>query len=154
ERMRKVWGAALPLGSAEHASQTDEGEKTIFLVTQDLARQIYLATAVAAEDGTIQWQRQLGLECQGDPLVLGKEVYTVDRGGGLCIFDGSKYRHRTDWEWRHIDPVHAPALEGGPISAHLLRGHDGVSIYEVACPATGGAMTVRRYPAGQAGEKH
>src|SRR5205807_1334376 len=64
-----VWELALPLGSPVHAAQVDESEKTIFVVTQDLSRQIYLATAVAIEDGRIKWQRQLGLECQGDPLV-------------------------------------------------------------------------------------
>jgi len=59
-----------PLGSPVHASQVDDSEKTIFVVTQDLTRQTYLATAVAAEDGAIKWQRQLGLVCESEPVPL------------------------------------------------------------------------------------
>jgi outer membrane protein assembly factor BamB len=148
-----VWSSALPLGSPVQGSQVDDSGKTLFVVTQDLTRQIYLATAVAAEDGKIKWQRQLGLESQGDPLVLGHDVITVDRGGGLCVFDGSKYRHQEGREWRRADPIFAATLPGGPITAHLLPGPDGISVYEVSCPATGGKLTLRRYQPAQAAEK-
>lgn len=152
-RMVPVWEVALPLGSPMHAAQIDENEKTIFVVTQDLSRQIYLATAVAAESGVIQWQRQLGLEGQGDPLVVGQEVITIDRGGGLCILDSSTYKHQEEREWRSIDPVYASALPGGPITAYLLPGPDGSSVYEVACPASGSRLTVRHYQRGQGGKQ-
>jgi outer membrane protein assembly factor BamB len=153
QQMVPVWNSSRRLGSPVHAAQVDETEKTIFVVTQDLTRQIYLATAVAAEDGTIKWQRQLGLECQSDPLALNRQVIAVDRGGGLFVFDGSKYRHQENVEWRITDFHYEPALEEGPILAQLLPGPDGRSVYQVACPASGRKLTVRRYQAGGAGGK-
>src|SRR5206468_2738822 len=63
-----------------------------------------------------------------------------------------KYRHEEQREWRRSDPVYAAALAGGPISAYLLPGPDGTSVYEVACPTSGGPLTVRRYQAGRAKE--
>src|SRR5262249_2273855 len=83
QELRPQWPASARLGSPVHAAQLDEAGKTIFVVTQDLTRQIYLASAVDAETGKILWQRQLGLESQGDPLVLGKDVLLMDRGGGV-----------------------------------------------------------------------
>jgi hypothetical protein len=148
--MVPVWDAPLELGSPVHASQVDESEKTIFVVTQDLSRQIYLATAVAAEDGIIKWQRQLGMECQGDPLVLGREIVMVDRGGGLCIIDSGKHAHEQDKELRGTELRYAAAVPGGPITAQLLPGPDGTSVYEVASSASDRMLKVRRYQVGQA----
>jgi hypothetical protein len=148
-----VWDRPLPLGSPMHASQVDDSTKTLFVVSQDLSRQVYLATAVAAEDGTIRWQRQLGLECLGDPLVLGHEVITLDRGGGLCIFDSGKYRQQANREWQRTEPICAPAVPGSPITGSLLPAPDGSSVCEVACSASTRKLTVRHYQAGRAGEK-
>jgi tetratricopeptide (TPR) repeat protein len=152
-RMVPVWSNARRLGSPAHAAQVDDSEKTIFVVTQDLARQTYLATAVTAEDGAVKWQRQLGLECPSDPLVLGRRVITVDRGGGLFVFDGSKYQHQERTEWRRTDPQYVPAVKEGPVLVHLLPGPDGRSVYEITCPALGGKLTVRRFLAGGASGK-
>ncbi|HLJ97471.1 MAG TPA: PQQ-binding-like beta-propeller repeat protein, partial [Gemmataceae bacterium] len=158
QQMIPVWETPLVLGSPVHAAQVDESEKTLFVVTQDLNRQIYLATAVAAEDGIIKWQRQLGLECACDPLVLGREIVTVDRGGGLSIIDSSKNADlvgmRPDMvrqpELRGASQRYRPALPGGALTVNVLPGPDGTSVYEVACPAAGGRLTVRRYPADSA----
>ena len=105
---------------------------------------------MAAEDGAIKWQRQLGLECQSDPLVLGRQVITVDRGGGLFVFDGSKYQHQEGREGPRTAPEFLPAVKEGPVSVHLLPGPDGRSVYEITCPAAGGKLTVRQYQAGGA----
>jgi outer membrane protein assembly factor BamB len=152
-RTAPVWSKPLPLGSAVHAAQVDDGTKTLFVVSQDPSRQIYLATAVAAEEGTILWQRQLGLVCQGDPLVRGQEVTTLDRGGGLCVFDGTKYQHREDREWRATDPLYAPPLTGSPVAAYLLSAPDGSSVYEVAYSASSGKLTVRHCSTSRVEEK-
>src|SRR3989442_556119 len=66
QKMLPMWPASLPLGSPLHAGQLDESGKTLFIVTQDLKRQAYLASAVEMERGKVLWQRQLGLDCQGD----------------------------------------------------------------------------------------
>src|SRR5262249_39951801 len=44
QRVVPYWPSALRLGSPLHPAQVDEAGKTIFVVTQDIARQIDLAT--------------------------------------------------------------------------------------------------------------
>src|SRR5262249_26971863 len=90
QRLTPLWQAPLPLGSPLHAAQLDENGKTLFVVTQDLLRHVYLATAVDAEHGKIIWQRQLGIDCQGEPLVLNGQVLMLDRGSGLFAFDSKR----------------------------------------------------------------
>jgi hypothetical protein len=151
---------ALPLGSPLHASQVyeyafDKGPRstTLMLVTQTLTRQSCLATAVDAETGEIRWQRQLGLVSSGEPILLGQDVLTLDQGGGLFSFNSARFQQRFS-EW----PVGGQSLAGsledgeGP-PPFLLRGPDGASAYEIACPAKGGQLVVRRVYAREEGRK-
>jgi hypothetical protein len=140
----RLWGP-LPLGSPLHASQLDETGKTLFVVTQDLNRQISLATAVEAETGTVLWQRQLGVECLGDPLVLGKQILLVDRGGGLFRFEPGKHSTLPGREWRISDPVVAPPLPAGASTPYLLPAPDGRSVYELATSERSKKLTIRKY---------
>src|SRR5262249_9709495 len=144
---------ALPLGSAQHASQVFEhdfegpGSKnvTIVLVTQAPDRHASLATAVDAETGKVRWQRQLGLVCRGAPLVLGKDVLAHDQGGGLFLFNSDRYQGHFD-EWPVGGTLVGPGLEDGPgLPPTLLAGPDGASAYQVACPGKGTQIVVRRF---------
>src|SRR5262249_33212117 len=86
--MIPLWSRPLLLGLPLHASQVDETGNLLFVVTQSPLQQGCLATAVEAEgDGRILWQRQLGVEVQGDPVVIGSEVLARDRSGNLFSFD-------------------------------------------------------------------
>jgi outer membrane protein assembly factor BamB len=71
-----LWKEPLVLGSPLHASQVEDlaGRPTLFLVTQPLDRAVCLATAVDQETGNVVWQRQLGVICQGEPLVVSPPV--------------------------------------------------------------------------------
>jgi hypothetical protein len=87
QRIVPLWSRPLPLGTPLQAAQVDEKNKTIFTVTQSPSRQAFLATAVSMEDGLVRWQRQLGMDCQGNPAILGPEILALGQGGSLFRFD-------------------------------------------------------------------
>jgi outer membrane protein assembly factor BamB len=153
QKVHPLWPAPLSLGSPLHASQLDEEGKTLFVVTQDLTRLTCLATAVEAETGKVLWQRQLGLEGVGDPLVLGREVFYVDRAGAFLHFEGAKQARKADVEWRLSQPILGKPLDGGAVVPYLLPGPDGASVYEVACPERGVQLTIRKFVLGPDGVK-
>jgi outer membrane protein assembly factor BamB len=147
----KSWGGGLELGSPLHASQTDDAGRTLFLVTQSPNGQTCLTTAVDARTGRVRWQRQLGLVCNGDPQRLGGEVVALDQGGGLFLFDAGKLPQDAEEQWQTggfglADPL--PQGVGG--SVYLVRGPDGQSVYEFACPDPGSRLIVRQYSSGRA----
>jgi hypothetical protein len=164
-----LWATALPLGSPLHPGQMDESGKILFVVTQDLSRHICLATAVTAEDGSVRWQRQLGVECQGEPLLLDREVVLLDRGGGLFAFDGGNYRHQPDREWQLADPFYTGPFRGEataesrsqtPVGErefvpviYSSKGPDGASVYAIVCHGGGRVLTLRRYQPSREGQK-
>ena len=145
QKVSPVWPKALRLGSPLHAAQSDETGKTLFLVTQDPERQIHRATAVEADSGKILWQRQLGLEIQGEPLRLGNQVFCVDHGGGLFQFDPARDAGRPGREWQVAESIAARPLPGGAMLSYLLPGTDGATVYQVSCPEQGKELTVRKY---------
>jgi outer membrane protein assembly factor BamB len=150
------WRQPLELGSPLHASQVGDdphtGRSTLYLVTQADGRQTCQATAVDDEDGTVRWQRQLGLVCKGDPLLLadpdGGEplVLLQDQGGALFALDPTRFPHRPDVRWQvaGADIRLTGPLEDNPSQPPLLLpAPDGKSAYQVACPGAGNRLVVR-----------
>ncbi len=133
QRIVPLWNRPLPLGTPLHAAQVDEKSKTIFMVTQSLTRQACLATAVSAEDGLVRWQRQLGLNCKGDPVVLGAENLALGQGGTLFQFDSGQHPIRVATGWQTGGHIVGEPLEGGEAGPYLLSTSDGQSVFEVAC---------------------
>src|SRR5439155_12841593 len=84
-----VWGHGVPLGSPLHATQVSADRSTLYLVTQTAAPSTSLATAVDARTGRVQWQRPLGLSCQGDPLRLGNSVFALAPNAAVYRFSPS-----------------------------------------------------------------
>jgi hypothetical protein len=147
----QVWRQPLALANSLE-SQADEGAEVLFLVTQSLDGQTYLATAVDAQEGQVLWQRQLGLVCQGDPLVLGREVLTLDQSAGLYSFDAlldavKKDAQGAESQWILTGRTAAKPLEGegGGVPPLLLRNPDGQSALEIACPGKGNRLFFRQY---------
>jgi hypothetical protein len=146
QKVMPLWSpSSLHLGSPLHASQVDENGKTLFVVTQDPHRQSHLATAVEAETGRIVWQRQLGYDGLGDPVVLGRRVLSVDRGGGLARFESGNETRPLGQGWRLADPVVAKPLGVGATTCYLLPVSDGNSVYEIASVERGTKLTIRKY---------
>lgn len=133
EKMVKIWG--LPgLGSPLHASQVDETSETLFLTTQSLSQQTCQITAVDANKGKVLWKRQLGLVCQGEPVVLGQEVVAIDQGGGWFRFEPGKIGpQQLDQEWLYgaEKTLGAPLESAEDLRAYLLPSADGKSVYEI-----------------------
>jgi outer membrane protein assembly factor BamB len=151
QEMHQLWEVP-SLGAPLHAGQLDEDGQTLFVATQAAQQGRCLATAVEAQRGRIAWQRQLGLECQGDPVVLGNEVLVIDRGGSLFRFDAGEERRGLEGKWQIGGDLLAGPLEEGPIAPLLLAAGDGMMAYEVACPGRGKQLIVRTYRAGRGGE--
>jgi outer membrane protein assembly factor BamB len=156
QKMAPIWNRPLILGSPLHESQVDEKNKTLFTVTQSLTRQACLATAVALESGQVRWQRQLGMVCQGDPVVLGSEALALDQGGTLFRFDSSRFPNSSDSAWQTGGELLAESIENLDGEAFLITSGDGRSLLEVACVKKGTQngersfdLLVRHYEPGQ-----
>jgi len=142
------WGANLNLGFPIHESWTDQRGTTLFVTTLAPNGQGCLTTAVDAESGAIRWQRQLGLVCRGDPHVFGGGVAALDQAGGLFQF-GTRTTAKDDFQWRIAgQKITEPLSFDRPVSAQIVAGPDGQSLYEFACPTAGGRLIVREYRAG------
>jgi outer membrane protein assembly factor BamB len=148
ERAESLWENALPLGSPLHAAGLDEGGKTLFVVTQSPSQRSCLVTAVHADDGKVLWQRQVGVDCQSDPIVLGEEVLVLDRGGSLFVFDAARHAKGLK-DWQVGGRMVAGPLEEGPVAPSLLRAVDGKSAYELAWPKPGNLLVLRHYQPGK-----
>src|SRR5262249_14352542 len=104
----KRWNQPLDLGSPLLPEQIREDQTgtSLILVTQPLGRPECLVTAVDPEslekgtgtgDPRIRWQRQLGVVCHGEPLIVGGEVLAMDRAGGLFRFTPDKFIGNDRW---------------------------------------------------------
>jgi outer membrane protein assembly factor BamB len=148
------------LGSPLHDAQTDEAGKTLFVTTQALDRPTCLATAVDAETGKLLWQRQLGVLCRGEPLLLGSLVLMLDQGCSLFAFDPDRKSAALNGPWQVGGLALAGPLEGVTGEVSLLAGPDGRSAYAVACVDKGPnlkegryKLVLRRYEAGKEAAK-
>jgi tetratricopeptide (TPR) repeat protein len=146
-----LWQRPLLLGSPLHRSQVDATGTKLFLVTQSPNRQGCLATAVDADSKQVLWQRQLGLVTQGEPLLLGSNsgsqgVVTLDQSGGVFAFHPSNHASMAESQWQLGGVSLGGPLDdtAGPAPA-LYRGSDGLSAYEVAFPAKGTKLLLRRF---------
>jgi outer membrane protein assembly factor BamB len=139
------WPTGLRVGSPLHAAQFDETHKTVFLVTQDAVRRMDLATAIDVETGKIRWQRQLGLEPTGEPLVLGSDVLVMDRSGGLVRFDPKIKDGSPAGEWHVTRSLAANPPEGAASATHVLPTADGSSLYQIVFSGQTDKLLLRHY---------
>ncbi len=147
QKMIPLWDRALQLGLPLHASRVDETGQVLCVVTQSSQQQGCFATAVDAISGQIVWQRQLGVEVYGEPLVVGTEVWILDRRSNLFSFDPRQAPRRLDAGWQEGGRLVAAAAEEGPSVPILLRGVDGQSTYILTSQAR--RLLVRRYEGGE-----
>jgi outer membrane protein assembly factor BamB len=120
------------------------------VVTQPLAQQTCLATAVDDETGAVLWQRQLGLVCQGEPLAMTPPdggpplLLALDQGGGLYVLDPSHFPAGAGAGWQSGGVRLARPLDENPFTPPVLAlAPDGKSAYEVAAPGNGRQLVVR-----------
>ncbi len=150
-----VWKEPVPLGSPLHASQVEidrsTGRSTLFTVTQAQRFRTSIATAIDDETGEVFWQRQLGLVCQGEPLLLKVPnddgpplVLALDQGGGLFAFDPKRFDPKNTDPWQSGGkPVARPLPQNPRIPPLLLPGPDDESAFEIACLGDGQELVIR-----------
>src|SRR5205823_393746 len=102
--------------------------------------------------GQVLWQRQLGLVCQGDPLLLRPDpkeppvVLALDQGGGLFTLDPTHFAQQSRSQWLSDSQrvLLAKSLVDNPRNPPvLLPGPDGQSAYEIATPGPGRNLVIR-----------
>jgi outer membrane protein assembly factor BamB len=85
QQVKSLWAKDDPeigvRGIPIHEAQADRRGEVFYLATMSPSGQVYHLTAVDAETGRRQWQRQLGLNILGDPLVYEDYVVLVDQAG-------------------------------------------------------------------------
>jgi outer membrane protein assembly factor BamB len=155
-RLVPVWKNPLLLGEPLHASQVEidrlSGRGTLFLTTQSLRERTCLATAVDDETGLVYWQRQLGLVCQGEPVLLKAPdddgpplVLALDHGGGLFAFDPKRFDPQITDAWQGGGTLVAAPLENNVrFPPLLLPGPDEQSAFEIAAPGNGQELVIRQ----------
>src|SRR5262249_52046214 len=113
------------------------------------------------EDGRVIWQRQLGLLCQGEPVLVnaGEQggpplLLAQDQGGGLSAIDPTRFPQRTGEPWQSGAQSLAPPLADNPqVAPPLLPRPDGESAYQIACPGPGSQLLVRHVRAAAEGRR-
>ena len=142
-----LWQQPLNLGSPLHAAQVDEG-RVLVLATQSSAEPICKITAVSpAADrdvGEIRWQKQLGLLCRGEPVIIGGQVLLLDQGGGLFQFDPKDHAAANGWE--AAGKRVAPPLVSAARGPYLLPSEDGKALDIVALSPLGRLVVSRHEP--------
>jgi hypothetical protein len=150
QNLLPVWQQPLNLGSPLHASQVDEG-RSLVLVTQSVSEPICKATAVSPaadrDAGVIQWQKQLGLLCRGEPVTIAGQVLMLDQGGGLFRFDPKD--HADDGTtWGGAGELVAPALASAARGPYLLPSDDGKAL-DILALSPLGRPVLRHYEPGK-----
>jgi outer membrane protein assembly factor BamB len=102
------WQQPVEVGSPLHAAQVEEdpvkGRSTLYVVTRSLKHHACQATAVDDETGKVLWQRQLGVVCEGDPVLLQPGplqppvVLMQDEGGSLFALNPARFpKAKSGW---------------------------------------------------------
>ncbi len=101
QNSKPLWPDGVPVGVPLHQAQVDPEEGVFYLTTMSLSGHTYRCTAVDAHSGEILWQRRLGVDVLGDPLVWDDRLLIIDRTGQIYLvtpggpsLEGSRPRTR------------------------------------------------------------
>lgn len=122
---------SLPLGSPLHVAEVrtdDEGHATLFVTTQLLDRSACLCSAIDADQGTILWQRQLGILPQQPLVALGSQIFAQD-DGHLLRFDLAPSPDASRWRSAGVF-----VYRSGGDAQHRLLASDG-KLWQLSWPA-------------------
>ena len=152
-----VWNAAVALGSPRCIRRPGRRAECGHRLRHDFShdagetrRKLPLPPLSTTKPARFTGKRQLGLVCNGEPLLLHAPddkgpplLLALDQSGALFAFDplliDPKPGELKESHGRRL----APALEPNPhVTPLLLRG-DGESAFEIACPGDGRELIVR-----------
>ncbi len=134
-----------------HKAQMDRFARRFLLATMSPAGRVFHLTAVESEKGKRLWQRQLGLNPLGDPLVGKDGVMLVDRSGRTIAIRSDSYRAGGEPLPPGADDSQLIRLDdatGSPYLVVPLAGGTKLAIrrVDVADSAQGGPWIVRQLP--------
>jgi outer membrane protein assembly factor BamB len=144
QKLLPLWVAPLPVGLPLHAGQADFSENSLVVVTRDSVRNAYLVTAADTNNGTIRWQRMLGLDPLSDPRAVGKQTLLVDKSGAVASLAQDRqplWKGRNDW-WK-TDVALAPPLGAGAQVTCVTTSNDGKALFELAVGAKPTSLMIR-----------
>lgn len=94
------WPQPVAVGVPLHAAQvyvSRSGAVSFILVTQDADQPTCRVRAIAAEDGRVLWQRQLGFVCQNSPVAAGDAIMCSGATGSF-VFDSRRFAPDKRWQ--------------------------------------------------------
>jgi outer membrane protein assembly factor BamB len=138
-------------GFPVHKAQVDRFARRFLLATMSPTGRVFHLTAVDSEKGKRLWQRQLGLNPLGDPLVGQQGVVLVDRSGRTVAIRSDSYLAGGEPLPPGADDGQLMRLEDATGSTHLvvpLAGGTKLAIrtVDLAEPGQGAKWTVRQLP--------
>jgi hypothetical protein len=135
-KMLTRWPDPPTLGSPLHAAQVSA--EALFVASRAPDSRACLASAVDSQQGSLRWQRQLGLVCRGQPLVVGDRVLVED-ASGLFVFDsGNIPIDGQGWRAAGSMLVHIKPRD----SLHVLTDNKKTRAYAFKAPAVGNEVQV------------
>lgn len=152
-----AWNSPLEVGSPLHEGQAFRdraGRSRLCVVTQPDRRPTTWATCVDEDRGEVQWRRQLGLVCRGEPVAItlpksGPMLLMQDQGGALFSFDPEGLAVPAKARWVPYVPRRLEALAGAleenrTVPPVVLLGEgDGIA-WVVANPGAGRSLVLRQ----------
>lgn len=129
--------AAAISGVPVHAAQLDRAGNTFFLATMSLRGDDFAFSAVDVDTGDLRWQRHLGVNLAGDPLVMPRGILLLDRSGRLLGLSG-----------KGSSPSNLTRILQRPRDNELPRGVPAADVIRVPAP-DGGFFLVAAVERGQ-----
>ncbi len=99
QQLAPVASSRPPLGTPLHETQPAVPDGHVLSVTQAPGQPRCLATSLDPGSLSIQWQRQLGLVCSHDPVILKEHVLAADRAGAVFQLDLQTLPKESPGEW-------------------------------------------------------
>jgi hypothetical protein len=140
ERSAELLGVGSPLQAAQ-VRDDERGRPVLYFAAQSADGNACLVTAVDAHSNEVQWKRQVGLVCRGQPVPLGAGAVAEDLTGSLFVFQPDKDQEMPGGPWRASGRLLA-AEGSGP--AHLLAAAGGRVVAVAEARRKGGVVLTAR----------
>jgi hypothetical protein len=148
QRLTYIRTEPMAIGTPLVESQLAARNQRVVLVTQPADQAQTLATTVENRGGKLLWQRQLGMPCNQDPLVLGGRLLAMDPLGGLLELDPAALKEEAGKEWQTGGNWLASAVPDATY-AKLIPSADGQFAVAIAYAPANERLVLRKYEPGK-----
>ncbi len=148
QQLTPVASSRLPLGTPLHETQPAGPDGHVLLVTQVAGQPRCLATSLDPDNLSIQWQRQLGLVCAHDPVILNEHALVADRAGAVFQIDLKTVPKESPGEWWINGGKWLASGRDDLSSAQVLVAADQSFAVVISLVRSGDQIALRRYDHG------